>query len=70
MVTSSLIFAGTLANSGLEAKVVRLSTASINGLVALAQLALFSSEKLPSNACNRITPYTPSSNRNDNIHHI
>ena len=54
-ITSSLILAGTLANSGLEAKVVRFSTASVNGLVACAQLARFSSEKFPSNACKKIT---------------
>lgn len=48
--TSLLICAGTLANSGLEANVVRFSTASMSGAVATRHLFLFSSEKSPSNA--------------------
>lgn len=40
-----------LENSGFEANVVRFSTASINGFVASAQFARFSSEKFPSRAC-------------------
>lgn len=49
--TSALICAGTLANSGLDANVVRFSTASIRGPVATRHLCLFSSEKSPSKAC-------------------
>lgn len=45
-----LILAGTLANSGLEANVVKFSTASISGAVATRHLFLFSSEKSPSKA--------------------
>lgn len=48
--TSVLILAGTLANSGLEANVVKFSTASISGAVATRHLFLFSSEKSPSKA--------------------
>lgn len=48
--TSVLILAGTLANSGLEANVVRFSTASMSGAVATRHLFLFSSEKSPSRA--------------------
>ena len=42
--------AGTVANSGLEAKAVRFSTASMSGAVATPHLFLFSSEKSPSRA--------------------
>jgi len=48
--TSLLIWAGTLANSGLLAKVARFSTASMSGLVATRHLLRFSSEKSPSKA--------------------
>ena len=40
-----------LANSGLEAKAVRLSTASIRGPVAALHFSLFSWLKAPSKAC-------------------
>lgn len=40
-----------LANSGLEAKAVRLSTASIRGPVAARQFSRFSWLKAPSRAC-------------------
>lgn len=49
--TSGLIWAGMLANSGLEAKAVRLSTASIRGPVASLHFSLFSWLKAPSKAC-------------------
>lgn len=48
--TSGLIWAGTVANSGLEAKAVRLSTASIRGAVAARHRSRFSSLKAPSRA--------------------
>ena len=44
--------AGTLANSGLEAKAVRLSTASMSGPVAARQRSRFSGLKAPSRACS------------------
>lgn len=48
--TSELIWAGTVANSGLEAKAVRLSMASIRGAVAVRHRSRFSSLKVPSRA--------------------
>lgn len=48
--TSVLICAGMLTNSGFEANAVRFSTASINGAVAVLHLLRFSSEKSPSRA--------------------
>lgn len=48
--TSVLICAGMLTNSGLEANAVRFSTASIKGAVAILHLLRFSSEKSPSRA--------------------
>lgn len=48
--TSGLIWAGTVANSGLEAKAVRLSTASMRGAVAARHRSRFSSLKSPSRA--------------------
>ena len=47
---SGLIWAGTLENSGLEAKALRLSTASSRGAVAARHWARFSSVKSPSSA--------------------
>lgn len=49
--TSGLIWAGMLANSGLDAKALRLSTASSSGAVAAWHWARFSSVKAPSSAC-------------------
>ncbi len=46
-----------LANSGLEAKAVRLSTASISGPVAALHFSLFSWLKAPSSACTGDTTY-------------
>lgn len=51
--TSGLMRAGMLANSGLEAKAVRLSTASMSGPVAARQRSRFSWLKAPSRACRR-----------------
>lgn len=51
--TSGLMRAGMLANSGLEAKAVRLSTASMRGPVAALHRSLFSWLKAPSRACTR-----------------
>lgn len=48
--TSALIWAGMLTNSGLEAKAVRFSTASISGAVAVRHFVRLSSEKSPSKA--------------------
>ena len=48
--TSGLIWAGTLENSGLDAKALRLSTASSKGAVAARHWARFSSVKAPSSA--------------------
>lgn len=48
--TSVLICAGMLTNSGFEANAVRFSTASIKGAVAVLHLLRFSSEKSPSRA--------------------
>lgn len=50
--TSGLICAGTLENSGLDAKALRLSTASSRGAVAARHWARFSSVKAPSSACS------------------
>lgn len=49
--TSGLIWAGMLANSGLAAKALRLSTASSRGAVAAWHWARFSSVKAPSSVC-------------------
>lgn len=51
--TSGLIWAGTVANSGFEAKAVRLSTASMRGAVASRQRSRFSGVNAPSRACRR-----------------
>lgn len=48
--TSVLICAGMLTNSGFDANAVRFSTASIKGAVAILHLLRFSSEKSPSSA--------------------
>lgn len=48
--TSGLIWAGMLENSGLDAKALRLSTASSRGAVAARHWARFSSVKAPSSA--------------------
>lgn len=48
--TSLLIWAGMLANSGLEANVDRFSTASMSGVVATRHRSRFSLEKSPSKA--------------------
>lgn len=48
--TSVLICAGMLTNSGFEANAVKFSTASIKGAVAILHLLRFSSEKSPSSA--------------------
>lgn len=48
--TSGLIWAGMLENSGLDAKALRLSTASSSGAVAARHWARFSSVKAPSSA--------------------
>lgn len=53
--TSGLIWAGMLANSGLDAKALRLSTASSSGAVAAWHWARFSSVKAPSSACRWVT---------------
>lgn len=53
--TSGLIWAGMLANSGLDAKALRLSTASSRGAVAAWHWARFSSVKAPSSACKWVT---------------
>lgn len=53
--TSGLIWAGTLANSGLDAKALRLSTASSRGAVAAWHWARFSSVKAPSSAWKWVT---------------
>ena len=47
-----LIFAGILANSGEEAKVLRSSTALINGFAAAAHFSLFDSVKSLSKTYN------------------
>ena len=51
--TCGLILAGKLANSGLEAKVVNSSTASVSGRDASAHSRRFSSVKSLSNACEQ-----------------
>ena len=50
LLTSGLIWAGTLENSGLDAKALRFSTASSSGAVAARHCARFSSVKAPSSA--------------------
>lgn len=63
--TSGLIWAGMVANSGLEAKAVRFSTASISGAVASRQRSRFSGVKAPSKACGRppLSLYLPCCDR-------